>query len=375
MNSRERVLTSLNHKEPDKIPFDFGGTLATTITREAYNGLRQYLNLEETSLTIGDPVCDTVRIDHDVLDLYEIDMFPVYLEEEITKYEFINLPQIYKDEFGIKWKKSGGYYSIFSSPMAEGTKEEIRKINWESYINKKNANGLKESTEKLYNKTKYCLIADIPFMGPFEGGCKLRGYANFLTDLYLNKNFAKELIETLTNTLINKYEIILDNVGKFIQVAAISDDLGTQQSPYISPLMYRKFFKQNHKKIIDFIKSKTDAKIFLHSCGSIYELIPDFIEIGIDIINPVQRFASNMDIKKLKKEFGNNICFWGGAIDIQRQLPFYSKKEIEEELKKTIDILAPGGGFIFFPTHNIQNDIKPEKVNFLFKIFEKLRNY
>jgi len=375
MNSRERIITALNHKEPDKVPFDFGGTLATTITSVAYNNLRKYLNLKEVTTVMGDPICDTVRIDNDILELYEIDTLPIYIKDNTICGEQLNLPTIYEDEFGIEWKRALDYYCIVSSPMKNGTKDEIKKINWERYVNKDLATGLKESTERLYNDTEYCLIADIPFMGPFEGGCKLRGYDNFLIDLCLNKDFARELIENLTLTAIKKWEIILDQVGPFIQVAALSDDLGMQQSSYISPSMYRDFFKSSHKEIIDFIHTKTNAKIFLHSCGSVYNLIPDFIEIGIDILNPVQRFAADMNIEKLKKEFGDDICFWGGAIDVQRQLPFFNFKEIEEVVKKTLDVLAPGGGYVFFPTHNIQTDISPDKINFLFKIFQELRNY
>jgi len=120
---------------------------------------------------------------------------------------------------------------------------------------------------------------------------------------------------------------------------------------------------------------KTKAKILFHSCGSVYELIPDFIEAGIDIINPVQRSAAGMDIKRLKKMFGKDISFWGGGIDVQQQLPKYSLKQIECEIKKTIEIMAPGGGFVFFPTHNIQPDVSPEKIDLMFNTLLKNRSY
>jgi len=139
--------------------------------------------------------------------------------------------------------------------------------------------------------------------------------------------------------------------------------------------MYRKFIKPAHKKIFNLIHSKTKAKVFLHSCGSVYDLIPDFIEEGVDILNPLQRSAAKMDIKKLKEEFGKDLSFWGGGIDVQKQLPFYSLKEIEEEIKKTIGIMAPGGGFIFFPTHNIQADVSPDRIDCLFKSALRYQSY
>ena len=128
-------------------------------------------------------------------------------------------------------------------------------------------------------------------------------------------------------------------------------------------------------KIFDLIHSKTKAKIFLHSCGSVYEIIPDFIETGLDILNPIQSFAARMDIKNLKKEFGKDLCFWGGGIDIQKQLPFLSNDEIRKEIENTLNILAPRGGYVFAFTHNIQPDVSPEKIDFSLKTFLELRKY
>jgi uroporphyrinogen decarboxylase len=139
--------------------------------------------------------------------------------------------------------------------------------------------------------------------------------------------------------------------------------------------MYRKFVKPRHKRLFDFIHSKTDAKIFYHSCGSVYDLIPDFIEEGVDILNPVQRSAAKMDITRLKKEFGSEICFWGGGIDVQQQLPFLTPDEIEDEVKHTLDILGPGGGFVFFPSHNIQADVTPERIDRMYRTVLQCRDY
>ena len=139
--------------------------------------------------------------------------------------------------------------------------------------------------------------------------------------------------------------------------------------------MYRKFVKPRKKRMFDFIHSRTKAKLFYHSCGSVYDYIPDFIEEGVDILNPIQRSAAKMDIAVLKKEFGKDLAFWGGGIDVQQQLPFLSLEEIEDEVKRTIDIMAPGGGYVFFPSHNIQADVSADRIDRVFRSVMKYRNY
>jgi uroporphyrinogen decarboxylase len=156
---------------------------------------------------------------------------------------------------------------------------------------------------------------------------------------------------------------------------AQGDDVGMQLGPFLSPEMYRQYVKPRHKRLFDFIHSKTDAKVFYHSCGSVYDLIRDFIEAGVDILNPVQTSAAKMNLADLKGDFGKDICFWGGGIDIQQQLPFFSPDEIEDEIKRVIDIMAPGGGFVFFPNHNIQADCAPESIDRVFQSVLRYRDY
>jgi uroporphyrinogen decarboxylase len=185
-------------------------------------------------------------------------------------------------------------------------------------------------------------------------------------DLYLDPKFAEALLDKMTETAIAFWDIFLSEVGDYVQVCANGDDVAMQSGPFVSPAMYRRFIKPCHKRIFDFIHSKTNAKVFYHSCGSVFDLIPDFIEEGVDALNPVQRSAAQMDIDRLKREYGKDICFWGGGIDIQRQLPVLTPAQIEEEVKRTIDVMAPGGGFVFFATHNIQPDVTPDRIDALF---------
>ncbi|MHB1347832.1 MAG: uroporphyrinogen decarboxylase family protein [Candidatus Humimicrobiaceae bacterium] len=368
MNSRERVITALNHREPDRVPIDLNGTMCTALTKTAYNNLRNYLGLKkDENPNISNLFMGSVRAREDVLEIYDIDTRTIYMNDLLESKEEAIEDNSFEDDFGIIWKQASFYYDAVSRPLKLGTVEELNKAKWENYNIKDRVIGLKEKASILYETTDFCLVADMHTFGPFEGGCMLRGYDNFLIDLASNEKYAMALLEKLTETVMTKWSILLDEIGDYVQVVAQGDDLGMQTSTYISPEMYHKFIKPFHKKLFDLIHSKTRAKVFLHSCGSVYDLIPDFIETGVDILNPIQRSAAKMDILKLKKEFGKELSFWGGGIDVQKQLPFYSLKLIEEEIKRTMEIMAPGGGFVFFPSHNIQADVSPEKINCLFK--------
>jgi uroporphyrinogen decarboxylase len=190
----------------------------------------------------------------------------------------------------------------------------------------------------------------------------LRGHAQFYMDLISNRDFVTALLDRLLDIEMRLARNVLEVVGDYIQVVRVSDDLGTEHGPIISPNLYRELIKPRQKTLYQFIKNNTRAKLLLHSCGSVYQLIPDFIEIGVDALNPVQVSARDMDTGKLKKEFGDKLTFWGGGCDTQKVLPMGTLEEVKQEVKKRIRELAPGGGFIFTPVHNIQYDVSPEKI-------------
>ena len=376
MNSRERVVAALNHKEPDKLPIDLNGTLVTALTRIAYENLRQYLGLEpDNDPNISSREMDTVRSLEDVLNHYQIDTRCIHLKAGLLSTSREMPDGTYYDAFGIRWKKASFYYDAIERPLAGKTIKDLDTAPWPERYDAGKVAGLREEARALYENTDYCLVADIPGLGPFEGACFTRGHDQFCMDLYLDIPFAEALLDKITDTIIAFWDQFLDKVGDYVQVCAQGDDVGMQSSPFISPDMYRRFVKPRQKRLFDFIHSKTDAKIFYHSCGSVYDLIPDFIEIGVDILNPVQRSAAKMDIEVLKREFGKDIYFWGGGIDVQQQLPYLSLPEIEDVVKRTIDILGPGGGFVFFPSHNIQADITPERFDRVFQTVLKNRDY
>jgi uroporphyrinogen decarboxylase len=167
---------------------------------------------------------------------------------------------------------------------------------------------------------------------------------------------------------IGYWDAILTRVGKYVQVIVLGDDLGTQDNLFVSPEIFREFIKPRYIKLINSIKSKADVKVLLHSDGAIRELIPDLIEVGIDILNPIQVTARGMgDTKSLKEEFGEEIVFWGGGCDTQKILPFGKPEDVRREVKRRVSDLKPGGGFVFAPVHNIQPEVPIENVLTLYE--------
>ncbi len=373
MDSRERIMNAVEHREPDRVPLDLNGTIVTSLTRIAYQRLRNYLGFDEDpDPEISHFAMDTVRAREDILRHYQIDTRAVAMREPFGfSMDFLPDGTVY-DEYGIRWRKAAYYYDVIEHPLAGKEAADLDNIPWPDEHDSGRYRGLKEDAKRLYESTDKCLVADIPGLGPFEGGCFLRGHAEFCTDLYTDPGFAEAVMDRVTDSMILFWGHILDEVGEYVHIVAQGDDVGMQCNPYISPQMYRTFVKPRKKRLFDFIHSRTNAKIFYHSCGSVYDLIPDFIEEGVDILNPLQRSAAKMDIKKLKKEFGFDLCFWGGGIDVQQQLPFLSLQEIEDVVKETIDVLAPGGGFVFFPSHNIQADVTPERID---RVFQTVLEY
>ncbi len=233
--------------------------------------------------------------------------------------------------------------------------------------------GLKEEIEKL---SDWAIVLTGPGEGLFERSLWMRGFERFYIDLIRDPPLANSLLDKLTDFRIKFWELLLDEIGDLVHVVVEADDLATQNSLMISPEIYRRYLKPQHKRVFSFIKEKAPhVYIFLHSCGAIYDLIPDLIEVGVDILNPVQVSAAKMDTKKLKKEFGDVLTFWGGGIDTQEVLPKGTPDEVKEEVKRRIDDLAPGGGFIFAAVHNIQADVPPENIIAMWEALQESGNY
>jgi uroporphyrinogen decarboxylase len=274
----------------------------------------------------------------------------------------------YTDEWGIvRTKPVGGHYYVSKVPF-EGSHVsvlELKKHKWPDPTDPNKIKGLKEEAQRLRQQTDYALVLNLPGR-LISLGQSLRGFGPWLEDLVINQKFACSLLDIGLEIQMELCKRMLEAVGNCVDVVCFGDDYGMQTGPILSPDMYRKIFKPRQKKLYSLIKAKTDAKILHHSCGSVYKLIGDFIDVGIDALNPIQVSAEDMDSKKLKREFGNRIAFWGG-VDSQRVLPFGTQDEVKKEVKGRIDDLGPGGGYILAAVHNIQAEVPPENIVALFE--------
>ncbi|MGM0365455.1 MAG: uroporphyrinogen decarboxylase family protein [Actinomycetota bacterium] len=196
----------------------------------------------------------------------------------------------------------------------------------------------------------------------FETGTFLRGMANFMIDMYKDKEKTKKLLDRLVERNLMKLEKVIGGVGEYVDLLQFGDDLGGQDGPFMSPEIYEEVFKPRHKRMWDFVHDRSNCKVFLHSCGSIYKLLPGLIDAGLDVLNPVQTTARDMEPEKLKKEFGKDIIFWGGGCNTRDILAKGTPKQVQEDVKKRMAVLAEGGGMVFNQIHNILADVPPENV-------------
>src|SRR4030042_1005051 len=382
MNSHERVLTSLSHREPDHVPLDIGGSDVTGIHRDAYKRLAHYFGLNENP-----PICEIVQQvvlpEEALLQKIEVDTRPVFPNSPDNWELTLKQSELYKtfvDEWGVEWampKENGLYFDMITHPMEKFNQvSDLSEYKVPDPSNQGRFAGLRKSVEKMIASTQAAIVIMPPYGGMFESGFWLRGYKQFLIDLASNPKMAEAIRDITLQFRLAYWSKVLEEVGDLVDVAVEYDDLGSNTSLLISPQMYRKYLKPRHKELFGFIKNHTHASMFLHSCGAIYPLISDFIEAGVDILNPIQVSATNMgDGKKLKQEFGNDITFWGGGVNTQTILPRGTTKEIKEEVRRRIGDFAPGGGYVFAAVHNIQPDVPPESIVAMLEAWKEYGKY
>jgi uroporphyrinogen decarboxylase len=394
MNHRERVLAALRHQEPDRVPLDLGGTMDSTIMAVPYRIVRDHLGLGAGTTRVADVFQHTALLEEDVRQALGIDV--MFVSDEPNEWRAGALPDGSPAEFPARFQpqlqddgsqvtfdaagnvvlrmpRGGHYFDPVYSPLAGVT--SVRDIEKhlsaiESYDTPSHLDlGYEELAEKaraLRETTDYLLVG---FFGGhiFQAGQSLRGWETFLMDLLANRRFAEALMDHLAEANMRRFERFADTVGRYVDVVQFEDDLGMQDRPILRPELYRQVVKPYHEKLFRFAKSRCDAYLLLHTDGAVAPFIPDFIEMGIDALNPVQVSAAGMDTRVLKKEFGRDIVFWGGGCDSQTVLPFGTPQEVADEVKRRIDDLAPGGGFVFGPIHNIQTGVPPENVIAMFR--------
>ena len=221
---------------------------------------------------------------------------------------------------------------------------DLDSVQWPDPYDPGRVAGVREEAKRLFEETDFAIVADIMCLGPFEGACFMRGYEQFCMDLYWNRDMAHAILDKITQTDIQLWDLFLQQVEPYVQVVAQGDDLGTQKATWIKPEMFQADVKPYLKELYDFIHGQTDAKVFMHSCGSVFDLIPDLIDCGVQALNPIQRSAAKMDIAEMKRQFGSELAFWGGGIDVQQVLPRATHDEIRREVDYSIETLGRGGG-------------------------------
>jgi len=373
MISRERVITALNHKQPDKTPISLGSTIVDGLTSRAKDALEDYLGLPRTKYLITHKPMGTVETPKNLIERYELDFVTVRLKAPWNNPAHINPDGSYYDDYGCLMVPCEYYFDNMNRPLEGELEIEdiLKKATWPDAYAPGRTDGLKMEAKALAASGK-AVVADIMCGGPFEQALWLRGWEDFLCDLYTDPKLAEALLDKITEVDIGLWDVFLSEVGEHVDVVCQGDDLGMQDRSIISPEMYRKYIKKYHKRMYDFIKTKTKAKIFHHSCGSVHELLPDMIEAGIDILNPVQIRAANMEPERLKKDFGDSLTFWGG-LDTQHMLPFGSVEEVEAQARHLIDVLGDGGGYVFAPGHNVQALVPPKNIDAMMMAAVKYR--
>ena len=372
MNSRERVLKAINHKEADRVPIDVGGTLATSMHRIIYHKLKEKFNIRDDKEEILELALQSVVLDEKVLKKLHGDVVGLYSKPPKSWKMKINPEDnSYIDEWGIKYRatRDNLYFDIVDHALKEVTTEKLDRYNWPDPYNKGRFEGIREKAKYFYENTDYAISVGCTFGGGIlQDGAWIIGFENWFSLLALDQNLAEKIMDKILEFHIGYWDAMLSRVGKYVQVVVLGDDLGTQESLFISPEMFRKLIKPRYKKLIDLIKSKADVKVLLHSDGAIRALMPDLIEVGIDILNPIQVTARGMgDTKSLKEEFGEEIVFWGGGCDTQKILPFGKTDDVRREVERRINDLKPRGGFVFAPVHNIQPEVPIENVLTLYE--------
>lgn len=364
MTPRERAISAIEHNNPDRVPLDM------TICEEPYMKLLEYFGIDKSNILGGDKWGEILMIP-ELAKALGIDFLYIKSKKPQNHNQSKNISaDLSTDEWGVVRKKvqlrDGSYYwNIVHHPLKKSRIEDLIDFPWPNPDDEQVCEDLPSEAKHLYKNTDLCLIGRFG-SSIFETAWYMRGFEQFLMDLMINQDFAKVLMEKICSIQMRIDERCLELAGKYIQILKLAgDDLGGQEGPLISPEIFRQMIKPILCKRWEVIKSKfrkinPKGYVMFHSCGNIYPLIPDFIECGLDILDPIQK-VKGMEIEKLKAEFGNKLTFHG-AIDTQYLLPNGSPAEVRSEVKRIISILGKNGGYIAAPVHNLQADVPVENI-------------
>ncbi|MGE5361770.1 MAG: uroporphyrinogen decarboxylase family protein [Bacteroidales bacterium] len=406
MTSRERILAAIEHREPDRVPIDLGSHPSSNISAIAYGRLTRHLGVGESHTRVYDVVQQLAQPEDAILDRFGVDVVDIgrafntrdedwrditLRDGQPAQYPAWFHPErqhdgswIVRHDTGLEIARMPATSAFFDQtcfPWAEGYPDDVRagleeamgKVMWGALAPSPWDHAaepdfwvsLRERALALAGSTGRARLMGVG-CNLFEWGTFIRRLDNFLADLLLAPAQVERLLDALLERHLATLEKICASVGDVADIVKFGDDLGTDVGPFMSPAAYRRFFKPRHAQLCDYAHRNSRMKTCLHSCGSIYRLLPDLIEAGFDVINPVQTSTRDMEPERLKREFGKDVCFWGGGCDTRRVLNMGTPAEVRDHVRRQVDIFAPGGGFVFCAIHNILPEVPPENVVAMF---------
>lgn len=385
LSSRERLLAALRHREPDRVPYDLCGTHVTAMSKGAYARLRAYLGLPPDQPEWLDIVQQVVIPGADVLERLQVDtrgLFP-RTSHNWNVYEQLEdggANWVYHDEWGMTQhfpKADGHWFSIVAHPLEEAMPEpaSVDAHPWPDAADPRRIAGLREQALAHRAAGKAVVMKGL-CAGIFEMAQRLRGMQNALMDPLVYPDLSDRLYGRLADLKIAFWEMALTELGDAVDVVAENDDYGTQQSQLISYEQYTATIRPHLERVFAAIKKAApNAYLFFHSCGNVRPFLPGWIEAGVDILNPVHTNAAGMEPTALKRDFGDAVTFWGGGVETQCVLPTGTPAEVREDVRRNLEALAPGGGYVFNTVHNIQSEVPPENIMAMWEALQEFGRY
>lgn len=373
MTPRERLLRALDHEIPDRVPIDLGGN-QTGIHRNAYRNLIRHLGIVD-EIRIMDAVQQLAQPCEQVLERFHVDTRYIAAGPAASwKGGIVRSQRDGKswddltDEFGVRWSmpEDAPYYmDITLHPLAGATIADVRDYPWPKGDDPSRFAGLRERALALRRETPYAVVSGISGV-VYETCWYLRGLEQWMCDLVTNPELCEAMLDQTLKFWMDWFRLFLDEVGDVVDVIMIGDDLAGQNGPLFSPAIYRRLVKPRQRQLVQYIRSRTRARVWYHTCGACRDFIPDLIDNGAQILNPVQISARNMVPAELKAQFGRDIAFWGGGVDAQHILPHGTPEAVAANVRQNLEAFLPGGGYVFNNVHNIQGEVPPENIVALF---------
>ncbi len=412
MTGRERIRSAVQHKESDRTPIDLGATPSSGISATAYKNLVDALGKTNAPVRVYDVVQELAEpeewmIDHFGVDVIDIgrsftslpgywretllnDSFAAFYPKQFTPERCPDGSLVAAKNGEVLARKPAGatFFDQTVFPYVDGyptdytdLQTNMGRVLWSAFVHAPwDASGetdfwhrLRSETLALRERTDKALVVVVG-CNLFEWGTFLRRIDNFLMDIYTEPEAVEGLLDRLVEMHLGMLEKVCNAVGDLVDVVRFGDDLGMDSGPFMSAEHYRRLFMPRHKQLTDYVHEHSQMIPFLHSCGSIYELIPSLIEAGFEILNPLQTNCVNMEPERLKHEFGSEMTFWGGGIDTRSTLNTGSVTEVRDEVKQRLDILLPGGGYVFNTVHNILADVPPQNIIAMFEAVHEYRS-